>query len=183
MHITARLEEATVNELLGELLPVTILLDEERERGRWVRIEPASQIDFVADRGVRVHTSGQLQWLAAGVPITFTLNSVRLLLRPEIAGDPHGGRLVFRPALEELDLKHVPGFLDRGVAGIINGKLAAQGDELAWDFGRALAVNVLLPASITPLEAFQLSVRAARVAVLADAIELTATFDAQFSRK
>jgi hypothetical protein len=186
VHITARLEEATINELLGELLPAKILLDEEGEQGekkRWVRIERASQIDFVADRGVRVHTSGQIQWLAAGLPINLTLNSVQLLLRPEIASDPHGGRLVFRPALEDLDLKNVPGFLDRGVAGIINGKLAAQGDELAWDFGRSLAVNVPLPASIAPLETFQLSVRAAQVVVLADALELTVTFDMRFSRK
>ena len=183
MHITARLEEATINELLGELLPAKILLDEEGDRGRWVRIEPASQVDFIADRGLRLQTSGQIQWIAAGLPINLTLNSVQLMLRPEIVADPHGGRLVFRPALEDLDLKNVPGFLDRGVAGIINGKLASQGDELAWDFGRSLAVNVPLPASIAPLETFQLSVRAARVVVLADALELTLTFDMRFSRK
>ena len=105
------------------------------------------------------------------------------MLRPEIVADPHGGRLVFRPSLEELDLKNVPGFLDRGVAGIINGKLASEGDELAWDFGRSLEVNVPLPASIVPLETFQLSARAAQVVVLADALELTLSLDMRFSRK
>jgi hypothetical protein len=164
VHITARLEEATIKQLLGELLPAKILLDEP-------------------DQGLRLQTSGQIQWLAAGLPITLTLKSVQLLLRPEVVPDPHGGRLVFRPSLEDLDLKNVPGFLDRGVAGIINGKLASQGDELGWNFGRALAVNVPLPASIVPLEAFQLSVRAAGVVVLADALELTITFDMRFSRK
>jgi hypothetical protein len=183
VHITSRLDEETIRQLLGELLPVKILLDEEGDKGRWISIEPASQIDFVADRGLRLQTRGQIQWLAAGLPINLTLNTVQLMLRPEIANDPHGGRLVFRPALEDLDLKNVPGFLDRGVAGMINSKLASKGDELAWDFGRNLTVNVPLPPSIVPLEAFQLSVRAARVAVLADAIELTLTFDMRFSRK
>jgi hypothetical protein len=183
VHITARLDEATIRQLLGELFPAKILLDETGDRGRWIQIEAAHQVDFIADQGLRVQTRGQIQWLAAGLPITLTLNSVQLMLRPEIAADPRGGRLVFRPALEDLDLKNVPGFLDRGVAGIINGKLASQGDELAWDFGRSLAVNVPLPASIVPVEAFQLSVRAARVVVLADAIELTLTFDMRFSRR
>jgi len=183
VHITARLDEATIKQLLAELLPAKILLDEEGDKGRWVRIEPPGQVDFIADRGLRLQTSGQIQWLAAGLPINLTLNSVQLMLRPEIADDAHGGRLVFRPALEELDLKNVPGFLDRGVAGIINGKLASQGDELAWEFGRSLAVNYPLPPTIVPHEAFQKSVRAAQVAVLHDALELTLTFDMRFSRK
>jgi hypothetical protein len=183
VHITARLDEATIEQLLGELLPATILLDEEGDKGRWMRIERPGHVDFIADQGLRLQTSGQIQWMAAGLPINLTLNSVQLMLRPEIAGDPHGGRLVFRPALEELDLKNVPGFLDRSVAGIINGKLAKQGDELAWDFGRSLAVDYPLPPSIVPSEAFQLSVRAARVVVLADAVELTLTFDMRFSRR
>ena len=182
MHITARLEEATIKQLLGELLPAKILLDEQGEKGRWIQIEPPSQVDFIAGQGLRLQTNGQIQWLAAGLPINLTLNSVQLMLRPEIASDPQGGRLVFRPALEDLDLKNVPGFLDRGVAGMINGKLASEGDELAWNFGRSLAQNVPLPASIVPPEAFQLSVHAAQVVVLADALEMTLTFDMRFSR-
>ena len=183
MHITARLEEATIKQLLSELLPAKVLLDEQGDAGRWLQIEPARQVDFIAGQGLRLLTSGQIQWLAAGLPINLTLSSVQLMLRPEIVADPHGGRLVFRPSLEELDLKNVPGFLDRGVAGIINGKLASEGDELAWDFGRSLEVNVPLPASIVPLETFQLSARAAQVVVLADALELTLSLDMRFSRK
>jgi len=104
------------------------------------------------------------------------------MLEPELVETPAGGRLVFRPALEDLDLKNVPGFLDRGVAGIVNGKLESQVNALAWDFGSALAVNAPLPAGITPAEAFQISVRNARVVVLADALELTVTLDLRFSR-
>jgi hypothetical protein len=180
--ITARLEEATIQQLLSELLPTKILLDDQGEKGRWIQIEPARKVDFIADRGLRLETSGQIQWLAAGLPITLTLTNVQLLLQPEVVADPAGGRLVFRPALEDLDLKNVPGFLDRGVVGIVNGKLESQGNELAWDFGRALTVNAPLPAGIEPPEAFQMSVRSARVVVLSDALELTLTFDLRFSR-
>jgi hypothetical protein len=182
VQITARLDEATIQQLLGELLPVKVLVDDQGDKGRWIQIEPAQQVDFIADQGLRVRTSGQIQWLAAGLPINLTLQSVSLLLRPEIAPEPHGGRLVFRPSLDELDLKNVPGFLDRSVLGIVNGRLQAQGDELAWDFGKALTVAAPLPTSIEPAETFQLSVRTAAVAVLADAIVLTLSFDMRFAR-
>jgi hypothetical protein len=182
VQITARLDEATIDQLLSELLPARILLDEQGEKGRWIQLEPARKVDFIADRGLRVETSGQIQWLAAGLPITLTLTTIQLLLSPEVVADPAGGRLVFHPALEDLDLKNVPGFLDRGVVGFVNGKLESQGNELAWDFGRALTVNAPLPPSIVPSEAFQMSVRSAQAVVLADAIELTVSFDMRFSR-
>lgn len=180
MHITARLEEATIQQLVSELLPAVILLDEQG--GRWIQLDRASKVDFIAGRGLRLQTSGQIQWLAAGLPITLTLNTAQLLLEPEVVADPAGGRLVFHPSLEDLDLKNVPGFLDRGVVGIVNGKLDSQGNALAWAFGKSLTVNAPLPASISPAEAFQMSVNNARVVVLADALELTVTFDMRFSR-
>jgi hypothetical protein len=182
VQITARLEEATIEQLLGELLPATILLDEQGTRGRWIQIEQAHKVDFIADRGLRLETSGQIQWLAAGLPINLTLKTVQLLLQPEVVATPEGGRLVFHPALEDLDLKNVPGFLDRSVVGIVNGKLESQGNALAWDFGKALTVNAPLPPGIAPAEAFQMSVSNARVVILADALELTLSLDMRFSR-
>src|SRR5262249_8051913 len=110
VQIKARLEEATIQQLLNKLLPATILLAEQEERGRWIRSEPARKVDFIADRGLRLESSGQIQWLAAGLPITLTLNTVQLLLQPEVLATPAGGRLVFHPSLEDLDLKNVPGF-------------------------------------------------------------------------
>jgi hypothetical protein len=181
VQITARLDETTIKQLLDELLPARVILDGE-DRRRWIEIQPPTKVDFVADRGLRLETSGQIQWVAAGLPITVTLTSVQMMLAPEVVTDPHGGRLVFRPALEELDLKNVPGFLDRGLLGVVNGRLAAEGDELAWDFGKALTVNVPLPPSLEPQVNFQLSVRTATASVLADAIELTMVFDLRFSR-
>jgi hypothetical protein len=183
VQITARLDEATIDQLLGELLPARVLVDGHGDRGRWIQIERARRVDFIADQGLRVQSSGQIQWVAAGLPISLTLNSVQLMLTPVVVDDAHGGRLVFRPSLEELDLKNVPSFLDRGVLGIVNGRLEAQGDELAWHFGKSLTVNAPLPGSILPAQAFQLSVRASALAVHADAIELTLTFDMRFSRQ
>jgi hypothetical protein len=183
VEITARLNEETTRKLVSELLPARILIDEQQgDRGRWVQLEPAGQVDFIEGQGLRLQTSGTIQWQAAGLPIALTLTSVQLMVRPEVVSEPSGARLVFRPAVEELDLKNVPGFVDRSVLGIVNGRLSAQGDELAWNFGKALAVSADLPATIVPSETFHMSVREGRVAVLANALELTVIFDMSFSR-
>jgi hypothetical protein len=183
VQITARLDEETIRTLVGQLLPARVLIDEQQgDRGRWIQLEAASQVDFIAGQGLRVQTSGQIQWQAAGLPIALTLNSVQLMVRPEVVTEPPGARLVFRPSLEELDLKNVPGFLDRSVLGMVNGKLRDQGDQLAWDFGETLTVSAPLPATIVPFETFHLAAREGTVSVLADALELTVSFDLRFSR-
>src|SRR5688572_9629966 len=106
MHLTARLEESTVQQLLAELFPVTIVLDEAGD-DRWIRIESAHHVDFVANEGLRVAVSGQIHWKVAGVPVPLTIHSAQLMLRPSIVDDSAGARLVFRPSLEKMDLKNV----------------------------------------------------------------------------
>src|SRR4051812_29056184 len=101
------------------------MIDDPGEKARWIQIEAASRVDFAAREGLRVQTSGHIQWYAAGLPLNLTLTSVELLLRPEVVEDPDGARLVFRPSLVDLDLKNVPGFLDRSVLGRVNGRLEA----------------------------------------------------------
>jgi hypothetical protein len=181
VQITARLEEATVKQLLAELLPVTITLEDESDKGRWIRIDEARQVDFVAGEGLRVETSGQLQWSAAGLPLSVTFHTAQLMLRPEVVDDKHGGRLVFRPSLEALDLKNVPGFVDRGVLAIVNNRLASQGDALAWPYGRTLSVSVQLAPALQPAQKFQLGVHSAQVEVQHNAIVFTVSIAAGFT--
>jgi hypothetical protein len=180
--ITARLEEATVERLVGEILPVRVLLDDEDTRGRWIKIAPARKVDFVAGQGLRLEAPGQLQWQAVGLPIATTFHSAQLMLRPEIADDEDGGRLVFRPSLEALDLKNVPAILDSGALAIVNRRLASRGDELAWHFGRALAFAIPLPSTIIPLDQLRLAVHSGKVEVLDDAIVLSVQMSVSFTR-
>jgi hypothetical protein len=193
MHITARLDEATLRSLLNELLPVTILLDDDARAdgdrdggaprsGRWVAIEPAQHVDFVAGEGLRLRTAGRIRWTAAGLPIEATLHAAQVMLRPQIVADKHGGRLIFRPSLEEADLKNVPALLDRGVEALVNRALESRGDDIAWDFGRTIGRAVHLPPALDGLESLQLGVNNAVVTVTHDAIELALTVSIHFLR-
>jgi hypothetical protein len=179
--ITARLEEATVKQLLEEILPARIVFDGD-DGGRWIQIERARHIDLVAGAGLRVETGGQLQWQAAGLPIGVTFTSAQLMLRPEIVPDDRGGKLVFRPELEALDLKNVPSILDSGVLAIVNGQLASQSHALAWHFGQTLTHAVPLPPTIVPLETLHLASHDAKVEVLNDAVVFSVEIAVSFTR-
>jgi hypothetical protein len=182
MHIFARLEETTLKAMLDELLPVTILLDKNGPDGRWVSIQPTTHVDFVAGRGLRLITSGEIHWIVAGVPVDATLHSAQVMLRPEIVPEKHGGRLVFRPSLEAADMKNVPSWLDRGIVMLVNSQLESRGDELFWDFGRTLQLSVPLPPTLVGVQSLQLAVNNATVAVTANAFELTLTLGLHFQR-
>jgi len=77
----------------------------------------------------------------------------------------------------------VPGILDSGVLSIVNGRLASQGDELAWRFGKTLAIEIPMPATLVPLDKFRLGARSGTVEVLDDALVLAVSVDLSFTRR
>ncbi|MEO8212068.1 MAG: hypothetical protein ABI560_02700 [Myxococcales bacterium] len=182
MKVTARLDEANVREILGDLLPVTLALDEDGGGARWIRIDPARAIDFVADDGLRVEVGGHLQWKTAGVPLPLTIKSAHLLLRPAVAEDEDGGHLVFHPSLETMDLKNIPGFLDSGIANLINKRLAGEGDRLSWRFARTLRASVPIGQGLAEIASFELSAGSGGVQITNDALLFTVDLGMRFTR-
>jgi len=183
MHLSARLDETTVRTLLAQLLPMTIVLDDDGSEDRWIRIDPARSVDFAADEGLRLEVAGQLRWKTAGVPVLFTIHSAQLLIRPAVVDDDDGARLVFRPSLEKMDLKSVPGFIDSGITAIVNKRLEAQGDKLAWHFARDLANAFPMPKELVDIDSFTLSAGAATVEVSSDAVILNLSLATGFVRR
>jgi hypothetical protein len=183
MHIAVELEEAALRQLLEELLPITVLLDEGPGLdGRWMRIDPARDLQFSVDEGIRIVTSGALRWSLGPLPVTLTVRSLALMLRPVVVGTGAAGRLLFRPVIEAADLQNVPDLLDQGVVRLVNRALEARSERLVWDFGRALALRFVLPDALVPLEAAAVGVEAARLRVRADALELIVSLTMHISR-
>ena len=183
MHITVELEKATLTQLLGELLPITIVLDEAQGLdGRWVRIQPVQHLEIRAAEGIRLITTGELRWTVGFLPVTITVERLVLMLRPIVTGAGAASRLLFRPVLEEADLRHLPALLDRGIVGLINGALEAHSERLAWDVGRTFALRFVLPDALDPLEAAAVDVEAVRLRVRDEVLELTVTLTMHISR-
>jgi hypothetical protein len=182
MRITAQLDETTVRRLLGELLPVTVLLDEE-DADRWIRVDPASSVDFAPGEGLRVAVAGQLNWKLAGVQVAVRIQDALLLLRPEVRGEGTEARLLFRPSLEKMDLKNVPALIDSGIAGLVNMRLESESDKLAWHFGRDLTGRFSLGRDFLEIESFVVGAGTASATVLPDAIVLDVPLALGFGRK
>jgi hypothetical protein len=181
MHITVQLEKAALSDLLADLLPITILLD-EHPQGRWIRIDGARHLELGPDGAIRLATSGRVRWALGPVPITLTVQHLVVLLRPVVVGAETSSRVLFRPVIETADVPRVPAVLDRSLVALVNRALDARADRLAWDLGRTLALRFVLPDTLVPLEAAQVDVAAAEIRVAGDTIALTVSLTMRITR-
>jgi hypothetical protein len=183
MHIRARLDDADMRRVLGEILPVTVLFDEDQGLdGRWVTIDRARELEMVPGEGIRLATSGELRWPVSVVPVTIRLTALQVLLRPIVVGQGVGTRLLFRPLIEEADLQRLPGFVDRGIVAIVNRALEARSELLAWRVADSLGLQFQLPATLGPLETANVEVVSAGIEIDERWMELSVSLQMSVSR-
>lgn len=154
IQIAAILDESTVERLLVDLTPLTIALGDDEQTHRWIQIYRPERVVFAAGEGLRIDTTAKLSWTVAGVPITFTIQALTVLLRPVL--DTTIQRLNLVPTIEHADLKNVPDVIDSTIISHVNERLAKEPDAMGWTFGETLAVRLGMPASMAPLGAFEM---------------------------
>jgi hypothetical protein len=181
IHITAILHRDTIEELLGQLLPLKIPLDTKRPR--WIEVERPDHVGFVEGVGLRVATSARVQWTVAAVPIGFVIRYVQLLIRPEVVADELGGKLLFRMLVEDADLKGLPSAIDQGIVAKVNERLAIIGDRIGWNFGKTLRRSFALPPAMRPVEAYEMRAQEGSVEVGPDFLRLSLYVPSRFRRK
>jgi hypothetical protein len=183
MDIKARLDEETLARLLGDILPVTVLLDDDRGmEGRWIGIERAQRLELIPGEGVRLATSGELRWPLKIAPVTLRLAALQLLLRPIVVGRGLATRVLFRPVIERIDVEKRPGFVDRGVLLLINRTLETRSQLLSWHVADSLCQRFALPVTLVPLETASLDVVSANVHVDEHWIDLSVSLEMDLSR-
>ena len=177
------MDEVTLRRMLGEILPITVLLDDDggSER-RWVTIDRAYRLDIIPGEGVRLATSGAMRWPISIVPVTVRLTHLQVLIRPIVVGSGAATRLLFRPQIEQADFERLPGFVDRGIVAIVNRALEARSDRLAWDVATSLGRQFELPATLVPLERARVDVVSATVTIDDQGIALGVTLDMSVAR-
>jgi hypothetical protein len=178
VQLVASLDLATVTQLVKELTPLTINLGEDDEEHRWIQVDRPDLVELVAGEGVRIHTTAKLEWTVAGVSIPFTIQSVVMMLRPALSG----GRLNVVGTIESADLKNIPDIIDRSIVTHVNARLLARPDALGWNYAKTLAVRLAMPASMAPVERFELDARDAALELGADAIRISVALPMHISR-
>jgi hypothetical protein len=178
MQISARLDEEALRRMLGDILPITVLLDDDRGmEGRWVTIGRAQKVDLIAGEGLRLATSGELRWPIKTLPVTVRIASLQLLIRPIVVGAGPSTRVLFRPFIEHADFERLPDLVDRGIVAIVNRALEERSQHLAWHVADTLCQRFALPTTLVPLETASIDVVSAELRIDATTIELAVSLD------
>jgi hypothetical protein len=170
----------TVAALLRDLTPLTIGLGDADQPDRWIEIHRPDRVTFVPGEGVLIDTTAKLGWTVAGVGIAFTIQALSVLLRPLI--DAAGGRLNLVATIEDADLKNVPEVIDESIVSHVNERLAARPDALGWTFGKTLANRLAMPASMAPLDAFEMKAESAALEIGSDHLHFSLALPMRFTR-
>jgi hypothetical protein len=179
MWLEAIITQEDLVQVLGELLPVKIHLNEAEENApkppeRWLRLGAATAVALVPDQGLRVTCAAELCWSIAGLSPTVELDELRVLLRPQVVEKNAGNVLEFQLEIEEADFHILPDFLDATVVKAINLALAAR--KLTWNFTETLTRTVGLGKALEPVEALKIEVLWGKHRIGADAVTLVVSF-------
>jgi hypothetical protein len=178
MWVEAILLEQDLAALVKQFVPVTIRLGDDGE----IQVTDPSDIALVADVGLRIVCKARLRWSVLGIPVPVHVDSLVVLLRPEVTMTPGGQQVVFKLEIEHADLSGIPTAIDVRITELVNRELASKQVELAWDYAKTLSHVFELPDALQPLERLELTVAGARVKATREAVGLAIEFHAHVRR-
>jgi hypothetical protein len=179
MWLEAVVLQQDLTALLQGLLPAAIRLGDDGE----LYLGEPTGVALIADVGLRVVCGATLRWEVLGIHVPITIESLAVVVSPEIAEQSDGPRLVFKMRIEHADVPGVPRFLDEGVTELVNRELAAKHVELSWAYAKTLSHAFELPASLLSHDQLALTVVDARVKATGDALRLAIRFEASARRR
>ena len=179
MWIEAIVTRDDLAELLRQLLPLKIHFDDTK-KDRWLYLDRPTEIELVADKGLRMSCPGELMWTVSVVNVPIKLSTIRVLLRPEIITKQRGDVLAFNLQLEESDLVGIPSIIDHTIMKAVNEALVHR--ELAWDFTKTLTHTVAMPKMLEPIDSLSIGVEWGKRRLDDEALVLVVSFKLAFNR-
>ena len=177
MWVEAVLLTEDLDRLVAQFAPLTIPLG----AGHLHLSDPRPCV-LVPNIGVRVVCRAKVHWPVLGIDVPVTIQSLALLLKPQIVAGENGEALVVGLEIESADLVGVPKVFDHRITEMANKELIRKEVELSWCFVRTLTHSFQLPKSIAPLDSLDLTVLAGRVRILADGVGLAVKLDSAVKR-
>jgi hypothetical protein len=179
MWVEAVVPQQDLTALLGQVLPAAVRLGEDGE----LYLGEPTGVALVADVGLRVVCGATLRWEVLGIHVPIAIESIAVVVSPEIEERSDGRRLVFKIQIEHADVAGLPRLLGDGVTDLVNRELAAKHVELSWNHTATLSHAFELPPSLLSHDQLALSVVDARVKATGDALGLAIRFGATARRR
>jgi hypothetical protein len=172
MRIEATLSAEDLAAMVREVAPLSIHFG----KGDRLDLTDPSEVTLVPDAGLRVVCKGSVQWRLLGIGVPIALNSLEVLLRPEIVQQSEGNALVFTIEIVHADLSGIPTMIDNKITEVVNKALEEKRVELVWNFTETLSHRFKMPDAVKPLEAVLFDVCGGRLKVTREALVLAIEF-------
>jgi hypothetical protein len=155
MWLEAILSRQDLEHVIRDLTPTKI----ELSHGGELFLGPPSSVTLVAGLGLRVVSRAKLRWTVLGLHVPVTIESVTVLLEPQVRRVVgKGDALAFKIQLEALSVTAIPDILEGTVVERVNAELAHRHAELVWDFSETLSHRFQLPNMLQPARNLDLQV-------------------------
>ncbi len=178
MWIETILSKEDLTTLAIQFMPLELKLSERGE----LAVSDPTDITLVPGVGLRLVCKAKLHWPVLGIVVPVTLNSLTIVLRPEMVQRTTGDALVFKVEIEHADIAGVPTMIDDKITAKVNEELAAKHVELSWGYPTTLSHVFKLPAAIAPIDTFEIDVARGKVVVTENAVTLAFSFHATVTR-
>lgn len=189
MWLEAIISQEDLVQVLGEFLPVKILLDQEKgpdgepkkdEPDRSLYLQSPTQVILVPEQGVRVICPAELTWSIAGMSPSMKLDALQVMIRPEVVEKNKGYVLEFGMEVEVADFHALPAFIDATIVKAVNAALATK--KPGWNFTETFTRTVGLGKLFDPVEALKIEVNWGKTKIGGEALGLVVSFKIGFVR-
>lgn len=189
MWLEAIITQEDLVKVLGEFLPVKILLDQEKDAdGEVKKDEPERSlflrtptvVTMIPDQGVRITCPAELTWSIVGMSPSMTIDALQLMIRPEVVEKNKGHVLELGMEVEVADFHALPSFIDATIVKAVNASLATK--RPAWNFSETLTRTVGLGTVLDRVEALKIAVGWGKTKIGAETLGLVVSFDIGFVR-
>ena len=189
MWLEAIITQEDLVQVLGEFLPVKINLDQEKDADgtpkkdspeRSLFLGAPTEVILVPEQGVRVTCPAELTWSIAGMSPSMKIDSLQVLIRPEVVEKNKGSVLEFGMEVEIADFHSLPSFIDATIVKAINAAFANK--KPGWNFTETLTRKVGLGTMFDPVEALKIAVVWGKTKITGEALGLVVSFKLGFVR-
>lgn len=177
MQLSALVTQQDIVSALFSLAPLRLHFTEQDEDTRWVEVDRPTEVSLFPNEGLRVAAAGRIRYVAQGVPFEAEFHRIKMLVTPQVVErEAQSSHLSFALRLEELDVKHVPAFVDKWIKQRADRALTPQSSNLAWKFSDTLSFRFAIPPRFEPITRIGLQVVGGRINVTEAGLEFVVDY-------
>src|SRR6187399_1927040 len=182
MWVEAILSKDDLATVLTELCPLSIALGGGSDPAHYIKFMNPGNVSLVADRGLRLTCEAEICWPVLGVEVPVHVESLTLMLGLTLESALGEEALLFKPALEDIDLAWVPNHFEGKITERLNQQLSQKHIEFSWRFFQTLSHVFELPTLLRPVNALELSVAWGKVRLTEEALVLAVSYHTRIRR-